>query len=171
MPPTEDAPDSMPADWEDRIAALLRDLSGVQTDLLNLLSRKREMVASRDAGGLQTLEPEEQSLVDRLGACCQQRQHLLDEAERSGLPSRSLQTLAGALPGESRRRLQTDLRDARRRSRLVQHQSLANWVLVQRSLLHLSQMMEIIATGGRMRPTYGNEPSGQSGGAIVDQAV
>ena len=46
--------------------------------------------------------------------------------------------------------------EAAERSRLLQHQSLTNWVLVQRSLLHLSQLIEIIATGGRPKPTYGN---------------
>ncbi|MCU0373434.1 MAG: hypothetical protein MUE56_09370, partial [Ignavibacteria bacterium] len=29
--------------------------------------------------------------------------------------------------------------------RLLQHQSLTNWVLAQRSMLHLSQLLEIIA--------------------------
>jgi hypothetical protein len=52
--------------------------------------------------------------------------------------------------------------------RLLQHHSLANWVLAQRSLLHVAQMLEIIATGGRLQPTYGNGESSMSGGALVD---
>jgi hypothetical protein len=40
--------------------------------------------------------------------------------------------------------------------RVLQHHSLANWVLAQRRLLHVAQSLEIIATGGRMRPTYGD---------------
>ena len=48
--------------------------------------------------------------------------------------------------------------------RLLQHHSLTNWVLVQRTLIHLSQVLEIIATGGRLKPTYGKDDSADSGG-------
>jgi hypothetical protein len=61
--------------------------------------------------------------------------------------------------------------EARRRARLLQHQSLTNWVLVQRTLLHLSHVVEIIATGGRMQPTYGKGAPVSAGGILVDQAV
>ncbi|TWT73535.1 FlgN protein [Posidoniimonas polymericola] len=158
-------------EWGDRIAGLLSELMQTQRELLSLLSKKRELVAARDSDGLNQLHADEAKLVARLQGCCQQRQRLLDEAEGVGMPSRSLETLAGALPSESRQRLRPDIRDARRQSRLLQHQSLANWVLVQRSLLHLSQMTEIIATGGRMRPTYGKESPTAKGGTLVDQAV
>jgi hypothetical protein len=53
----------------------------------------------------------------------------------------------------------------------LQHQSLTNWVLVQRTLLHLSQLIEIIATGGRLKPTYGKGSDHQAGGALVDRAA
>jgi hypothetical protein len=57
------------------------------------------------------------------------------------------------------------------RARLLQHQALANWVLAQRTVLHLSQILEIIATGGRLQPTYGKENPIAAGGSLVDQAV
>jgi hypothetical protein len=58
--------------------------------------------------------------------------------------------------------------EARSRTRLLQHQSLTNWVIIQRTLLHLSQVIEIIATGGRMQPTYDKNPAR---GALVDQTA
>ncbi len=60
---------------------------------------------------------------------------------------------------------------ASEQSRLLQHQSLANWVFVQRTLLYLARLLEIIATGGRSEPTYGRAESTRSGGALVDQAA
>ncbi|TWT37924.1 FlgN protein [Posidoniimonas corsicana] len=166
-----DDPAQQPPEWGDRIAELLQELMQTQRELLSLLAKKRELVVNRDSAALNLLHLDEEKLVARLQACCQQRQQLLDEADGVGMPARTLESLAGSLPGESRQRLRPGLRDARRQSRLLQHQSLANWVLVQRSLLHLSQMMEIIATGGRMRPTYGKESPTARGGALVDQAV
>jgi hypothetical protein len=53
--------------------------------------------------------------------------------------------------------------------RLLQHHSLTNWVLAQRSLLHITQLLEIVATGGRLQPTYGKGASSHARGALVDQ--
>ncbi|MHC4407137.1 MAG: hypothetical protein ACYTG0_46590, partial [Planctomycetota bacterium] len=59
--------------------------------------------------------------------------------------------------------------EATGRARLLQHQSLTNWVVVQRTLIHLSQMLEIIATGGQKQPTYGKEELVEPHGALVDR--
>jgi hypothetical protein len=53
--------------------------------------------------------------------------------------------------------------------RLLQHQSLTNWVVAQRTVLHLSQMIEIIATGGKLKPTYGKSDAALARGALVDR--
>jgi hypothetical protein len=63
------------------------------------------------------------------------------------------------------------LRQASHRARLLQHHSLVNWVLVQKTLIHLSQLLEIIATGGRLQPTYQRDGTVQATGALVDRAA
>jgi hypothetical protein len=113
----------------------------------------------------------EQALLERLQACQDRRQQLLSRAGQEGLPDDSIKALCNRLPAESRGRMQASIREAADRSRLLQHQSLTNWVLVQRSLLHLSQMIEIIATGGRSRPTYGKGSDRAQSGALVDRAA
>jgi hypothetical protein len=75
------------------------------------------------------------------------------------------------LPESSRKNVQASIREAANRTQLLRHQSLTNWVVVQRSLLHLSQLIEIIATGGRPKPTYDKGPGSHSGGALVDRAA
>jgi hypothetical protein len=42
---------------------------------------------------------------------------------------------------------------------------------VQRTMLHLSHMVEIIATGGQLKPTYGKGGATTNSGALMDQAV
>lgn len=158
-------------DWEARLGALLDELSAVQADLLSLLETKRQRIVAGDRDALASMQAEEQVLADRLAACQQRRQAMLDEAKADGLPSRDLRTLVESLPGDERGRLRPAVREARNRSRLLQHQSLANWVLVQRTLLHLSQMVEIIATGGQKAPTYEKNGPTAAGGTLVDQAV
>lgn len=157
--------------WESDIAALLSELADVQSALLEVLTEKRQLLATGDSQALSAMALREQTLIDRLQACHNLRQVLLDRAQQQQLPADSIRSLTAALPEESRQHVQPTIDEAIQRSRFLQHQSLTNWVLVQRSLLHLSQIVEIIATGRRFKPTYGNGSDRQPSGALVDQAV
>jgi len=157
--------------WETELTDLLSSLSAAQDDLLQLLTRKRELLIKSDTEGLATVQQQEQDLIERLQSCQMQRGELLQRADREGLPSDSIRSLASALPADEGGKFQPEIAEAESRSRLLRHQSLTNWVLVQRTLIHLSQMLEIIATGGRGQPTYGKGPMPASSGSLVDHAV
>jgi hypothetical protein len=156
---------------ESEIGGLLGELADVQTALLETLSDKRRHLAAGDEAALFAMSGREQELADRLQACHDRRQQLLARASGDGLPGDSIESLSNRLPSASRDRVQASIREAARRTQLLQHQSLANWVLVQRSLLHLSQLIEIIATGGRSKPTYGKGSDRGASGALVDRAA
>lgn len=157
--------------WETDIATLLTDLADVQSELLATLAEKRNLLAASDRSALADMAAREQQLLSRLQSCHDRRIQLLSRAQSEGLPADSIETLSQQLPLENRARVQASIQQAKDRSRLLQHQSLTNWVLVQRTLLHLSQLIEIIATGGRPKPTYGKGSDGQSSGALVDRAA
>jgi FlgN protein len=129
------------------------------------------MLVTSDHEALRGMAVREQQLLDRLQSCHDRRQQLLSRASDEGLPADSIRTLSEHLPADSRSELQASIRAAADRSRILQHQSLTNWVLVQRTLVHLSQMIEIIATGGRSRPTYGKGSDRAASGALVDRAA
>jgi flagellar biosynthesis/type III secretory pathway chaperone len=159
-------------DVEGEISALLDELSGVQSELLALLSEKRRALATANTARLAELVADEERLAGRLTECQERRTELLTAARGAGLPSESVVKLAscaeGGAPG-SANKLGNRVKEAASRMRLLQHQSLANWVLAQRSLLHVSQLLEIIATGGRMQPTYGSSQSLHARGSLVNQ--
>lgn len=157
--------------WETEIAALLTELAAVQGALLSLLAEKRQILAGGDHDALVATAEREQQLVDRLAACQHRRQELLARAAGDGLPSDSIRSLSQSLSPDSQGRWQAEIEQAAERGRFLQQQCLTNWVLVQRTLLHLSQMIEIIATGGRALPTYGNGSDRPCAGALVDRAA
>ena len=162
---------STEAGWETELADYLNDLSSAQDELLDVLRRKLRLLATADREGLHAIGELEQALGQRLQGCYHRRCEMLERAQRVGLPSDSLQALSGALPGKQRRQLEARVAEAAGKTRLLQHQSLTNWVVTQRSLLHLSHLLEIIATGGKLCPTYGREESSPTGGALLDRAV
>jgi hypothetical protein len=137
--------------------------------LLTVLERKRECLAIANAAGLAELQPQEQELTLRLEDCQRRRRELLARAAATGLPGDSIQSLAAAASGARRGKLGEEAKRAAGKMKLLQHQGLANWVLAQRSLLHVTQLLEIIATGGRLQPTYGDKESVHARGSLVNQ--
>lgn len=170
MPTADATPDSIDG-WEAPLTELLADLSQTQSELLEVLGRKRDLLVAGDREGLAAIGADEERLAGRLADCQQRRQQMLDSASEQGLPHGDLRSLAEAMPDAARRSLRPQIREARSRARLLQHQSLTNWVLVQRTLLHLSQMIEIVATGGQKAPTYEKSGPSASGGVLMDRAV
>jgi flagellar biosynthesis/type III secretory pathway chaperone len=157
--------------WEHELASLLNDLTAAQDELLQVLVEKHGLLASGDLAGLQALHPREQVLAARLHACHERRCTLLARAAAQGLPAQDLRSVSGALPAPEQRRLAPQFAQVAQRVQLLKHHSLANWVLVQRTLLHLSQLLEIIATGGRQCPTYTKTGPQVPSGSLMDQAA
>ena len=161
----------MQSSLESDLAGLLSDLLAGQNELLAILSRKREMLVAVNTEAMPSVAVEEQRLLGTLQDCLRRREQLLARAGTEGLPSTSIQALTESLPPAQRAPLARQITAAGSRARLLQHQSLIHWVIVQRTLIHLSQLLEIIATGGRPQPTYGEVGSRCAGGALVDQEV
>ena len=157
--------------YEVEIGALLAELADVQSALLGVLGEKRVLLMAGDVNALTAISSREEVLAARLQACHEHRQQLLARADAEGVPADSIQSLSARLPESARKNVQASIREAANRSQLLRHQSLTNWVVVQRSLLHLSQLIEIIATGGRPKPTYDKGPGCSSGGTLVDRAA
>jgi hypothetical protein len=160
---------SVATNWEAEISGLLAELSSVQADLLDVLAKKRDALAGANVDQLHQLQPLEELLAKRLENCQARRAELLDQARQEGLPGDSVRNLATRVGGGKRGKLGQQVKESAARMRLLQHHSLANWVLAQRSLLHVSQLLEIIATGGRLQPTYGDKESVHARGGLVNQ--
>ena len=157
-------------DLENDVAQLLVDLTRAQEELLQVLRRKRDMMAQCDVEGITQLQSSEEELNARLEQLHERRAQLLQRATNEGLEAETLRELTARLPTAEANDWENRFQNASNKMRLLQHQSLTNWVLAQRSLLHVSQLLEIIATGGRIQPTYGKREPVATSGALVDRA-
>jgi flagellar biosynthesis/type III secretory pathway chaperone len=155
-------------DFEAEVGSLLDELSSAQAELFEVLDQKRRALTTADVPTLAALQPREEQLLLRLTQCQERRSELLAAAKREGLPSENVAKLAMKAGGGKASKLGSRVKETAARTRLLQHHSLANWVLAQRSLLHVSQLLEIIATGGRIQPTYGDSESVHARGSLVN---
>jgi flagellar biosynthesis/type III secretory pathway chaperone len=158
-------------DWEHDLASLLNELSQVQSELLEVLDAKRAGLSGDDPRRAAELQEQTEQLLHRLQACHERRIQLLDESAHRGSRAENLGKLAMQATAGNREKLARQVKEASHRMRIVHQQCLSNWVLAQRSLLHVAQMLEIIATGGRLQATYGNHDSVAASGALVDHAA
>ena len=136
-----------------------------------MLTLKRDYLAKSDLQAMQSLSDREEQLAAWLQQCHQRRQHLLELSAQTGVPSASIRQLTASMPPGRRSPLEKQVEAVSSKLRMLQHQSLTNWVLAQRAVLHLAQLLEIVATGGRIRPTYCKGQSAHSRGVLVDRAV
>jgi CHASE3 domain sensor protein len=161
------------AECEREVAALLADLSEAQDELLRVLKLKRDALAGGDPSTLVDLESREMAVASRLQDCQSRREGLLASAASRGSSAKNVEELAGELPTNRGAPIVRQVREASARMRIVQNHALTNWVVAQRSLLHLSQLLAIVASGGRLTPTYrpiGGAPATfHSRGALVDR--
>jgi hypothetical protein len=169
---TSDLVDVDETDWFGQVAGLLNALSATQDELLGLLAEKRQLLIAADQARLEAVAVREDELIARLRACQERRAELLARAEHVGRPSTSLRVLTASMPDSpQRQRLGRRFDESEHRARLLAHHSLTHWLLVQRTLIHLAQLLEIIATGGRLQPTYGKGAPASASGSLVDQAA
>jgi flagellar biosynthesis/type III secretory pathway chaperone len=152
--------------WEAEFAELLGELSATQADLLTLLAEKRSALKQADSDALSAIAEREELLVARLQQCQDRRLRLLANTANEGRVAPNLRALARLLSPTQHRQLMPQIDEAARRARTLQHESLTNWVIAQRTLIHLSQLLEIIATGGRLQPTYGGVAAASSGALL-----
>ncbi|HBT75537.1 MAG TPA: hypothetical protein DEB39_01135 [Planctomycetaceae bacterium] len=158
--------------WETEIATFLKELEQAQDEAMETLRRKQALLASSDTAGLKAIAPEERRVAERLGTCLKKRGELLKIAASEGLNADSIERLVEHFPKNSAVRQQ--VRRSIRRTRLIQYQSLTNWILTQRSILHLNQLIELIAFKGGSAPTYNRDKkrdTGNGGGNLVDRVA
>ncbi|TWT33324.1 flagellar export chaperone FlgN [Blastopirellula retiformator] len=171
--PIDDVSEASTVDWEASTAEVLQELTSVQDELIKVLGTKRSQMVARDIPGMEATQQRELELIKRLEQLRDVRHNLLTSAEQHGLPSDSIASLAEMADGDEGEKLREIASSAKDRMRTIQNETLVNFVLAQRSVLHLSQILQIIATGGKLQPIYEQENSAhqysaQQGGTLVD---
>lgn len=159
----------MNIDWEDELTELLDDLLETQQSMLQLLDSKRTAMTSRNLEEINKLQPQEEALCQRLLDCQQRRSDMLEVARQANLPVKNLANLTKTVAKEIGPEIPNKVKEANNRSIQLKHQSLTNWIIAQRNLLHVSQLLEIIATGGGKTPTYGGNGESAQNGFMLDQ--
>lgn len=153
------------------LAELLQELAEAQSQLLAHLERKRNAIAKNDWRALESFVANEESLSNRLEAIHQKRSTLLEVAKKHGRRSDTLEDLSNELASPKPSPLAKQFREASSKMRLLQTHTLASWVVAQRAVLHASQMIHVLASGGKLTTSPDSGVENNFTGGFVDEAV
>ena len=156
------------------IQEFLTSLARPQGELAALFVEKDEALRRLRVDDLNRISLGEQELGQRLQGHLARRGQLLESARAQGLPGESLQQLAGALAPVDQNLLREQIRSSELQSGELRHASWVHWIVTQRSYNHFTELLELIAHGGHLAPTYSGRaqaPAGGTGGAILDASI
>lgn len=157
--------------WRKQLTDFLESISRSQKETIALLERKHERFKTNDLAAIAEMAKEEQAATERMKQCLTEREKLLQYAAAEGLPAQTIELLARAVVPYTDEEFFALLDTVKRQTQLLRQHNITNWVLTQRGMLHNSQMLEIIATRGRMQSTYTRQRQrhiGSTGGSLVD---
>ncbi|HEV7280795.1 MAG TPA: hypothetical protein VGN57_11385 [Pirellulaceae bacterium] len=155
------------------VADYLDEYLDVQQALLDVMTAKLDVRTKRGLEEARALDAREAELVERLKACVEKRQGLLADPELNAAGEPTLRRLAESVENadEDQADLNLFLRfdAAEKNNRELRMRSVSAWVLAQRSVVHWSQMLEIVASQGQNVPTYKRDRKLRSRGALMNQ--
>jgi hypothetical protein len=158
---------------EHEITAFLSQLAITQEKILDVLKKKQTLLVKPDKDSLAAITAEEERTLILLQESLDHREKILESAKEQGHNVDSIQMLCEQIfpkPNEWRMLVNA----ANNRLRQIRYLALANWTVSQKSLIHLTQILELIETRGHGKTTYkpqNGKENHSSGGGFVDRVA
>ncbi len=160
------------ADLARDIEALLVAIEETQSALGVTYRDKRGAIRDANAPEIERLTKIEERLVADLQVHLRVREQILQYARQRGLPFDTLANVVRTFDEPLRERLLTQLERTREMADANRRESWILWIVCKQSLRLFSDMIELIATGGRRNPIYLGRAGGgvelSTGGALLD---
>jgi hypothetical protein len=160
------------ADLARDIEALLVAIEETQSALGVTYRDKRAAIRAANAPEIERLTKVEERLVVDLQVHLRVREQILQYARQRGRPSDSLGSVVRSFDEPIQEQLLAQLERTREMADANRRESWILWIVCKQSLRLLSDMIELIATGGRRNPIYlarsGGSMELSTGGALLD---
>lgn len=154
------------------ILHFFKTLDAAQEKTLAVLQKKQSALVKPEPENLRLVSVEENEAVDLLRQALEEREAVLAAARQRGWDCDSIQTVCErAFPGQNEWKQVIEKLQAQ--STQIRFVSLTNWTMSQKSLVHVTQILEFIETRGEGKTTY-QFPKGTrtaSNGGFVDKVA
>jgi hypothetical protein len=160
------------AELEQDIEELLVSIDETQDTLSAAYRDKRAAIRQANSPEIDRLTKVEESSVADLQVHLRRREQILQQARQLGLPADSLTGVVQTFDEPHRERLLAQIEQTRRMADANRRESWILWIVCKQSLRFFSDVIELIANGGRRAPIYLARPGAvaelSTGGALLD---
>ncbi len=155
---------------KDLLTNYLVDLDVAQANVSAFLNQQQIRLSQLNSANPFDNSPQDALALEELQALVTRREELLNLARSQGLKVTTLQELANQLE-DSQGPLVNTSRLMKRRIESMHYASLSHWISCQKASLHYSQLVQLIANGGRKSLMPGSGSRVVQGGVILDASV
>jgi flagellar biosynthesis/type III secretory pathway chaperone len=149
----------------------LKQLSTAQVKTLAVLQNKQRLLVKPEKEALDAILAEENAILGMMQQVIQRREEILTSARLDNMTDDSIETLCEHCFPQNFE-IRKLIEETKQRTLQIRYVAYTNWTLSRKSIVHLSQMLEILGTHGQGKTTYKLQNGAKiSGSAFVDRVA
>jgi hypothetical protein len=153
------------------IQNFLNQLIEAQAQMLAVLHKKQAILARPENDAMALISAEEEKSLVMMQNVLQRREELLTSARLQNFPCDSIEQLCNHFFSHNIE-VQKMLSEAWHRTQQIRLVCYTNWTISRKSLIHISQILELLETQGQGKTTYQPQASNRpSRGHSVDRVA
>ena len=143
----------------------LHQLLEAQTQMLAVLHKQQTLLVRPTKETAAMITAEEEKALEKMQNILTRREELLTSARLQNIRSDSFEQLCEHfLPRNIE--VQQLLTEAKHRTQQIQLLAYTNWTMSRKSLIHISQILELLETRGQGKTTYQPQTGASRGGFV-----
>jgi hypothetical protein len=135
------------------IQTFLNQLIDAQTQMLAILHKKQAILVKPEKDAMALISTEEEEALAMMQNILKRREELLTTARLQNIPGDSIEQLCEHFFPHNIE-IQKLLAEARHRTQQIRLLCYTNWTMSRKSLIHVSQILELLETQGQGKTTY-----------------
>jgi flagellar biosynthesis/type III secretory pathway chaperone len=152
------------------ILNFLTHLIESQQQMLAVLHKKQAILVRPEQEAMALVTAEEEQSLATMQEILQRREDILTSARLHNVPGDSIEQLCGHFFPHNIEVLKL-LEEARHRTHQIRLLAYTNWTMSRKSLIHVSQILELLETQGKGKTTYRQRPPADGSGSLVDRVA
>jgi len=149
----------------------LNQLIDTQKQMLTVLHRQQQALVRPEKETMASVAAEEEQARNNMQQILNRREELLTAARLQNINGDSIEQLCEHFFPRNIE-VQQMLDEAKHRTHQIRLLAYTNWTMVRKSLIHVSQILELLETRGQGKTTYYPRPNADtSGGGFMDKVA
>ena len=153
------------------ILNFLKQLIEAQDQMLAVLQKKQAVLVRPEKEAMASVSVEEESMLQKMQHVLDHREELLTTARLQNIRSDSMEQLCEHLFPHNIE-VQKLINGAKHRTHQIGLLAYTNWTMTRKSMIHISQILELLETRGQGKTTYHPQSNNDiSHGGFVDRVA